>query len=93
MLQVLRSAPRSTVMFWLTRFVVGLTNEPVTRVIPHGRCRGDASYSGRKPLTHSGLASAVIFRRMPTLNPRPWGGLVPLPERDSLILTDGMPVG
>jgi hypothetical protein len=88
-----RSQPLLNPVFWLTRFVIGLSNEPVTRAIHHGRCRGDAGYSGRKPLTHSGLASVVVFRRMPTLNPRHWGGLFPLPERYSLILTDGMHVG
>ncbi len=80
-------------MFWLTRFIIGLTNEPVASVIQHGRFPGDAGYSGRTPLTHSGLASAVVFRHMPILNPRPWGGLFTLPERYSLILTDAMRVG
>jgi hypothetical protein len=80
-------------VFWLTRFVSGLTNEPVTRVIHRGRFPGDAGYSGRLPLKHSGLASAVVFGRMPTLNPRRWSGLFTLPDRYSLILTDGMHVG
>jgi hypothetical protein len=41
-----------TQLLWLTCFFTGRTNEPVTRVIRHGRVPGDAGYSERQPLMH-----------------------------------------
>ena len=81
------------VVFWLTLFVIGLAHEPVTRVIDPGRFPVDAGCSARQPLMHSGLASAVVFSRTPTRNPRPWGGLFRMLERCPLSLTDGLQVG
>jgi hypothetical protein len=68
------------------------TNEPGTRVIYPGSCSRCKRF-WEQPRQHLGLASAEIFRRTPTPNPRPWGGLFCMSERYSWRLTEGMPVG